>query len=279
MVSLQYNSAIAGYQFTSDAYYIGSADLSRFVAADTSVATDNRVHILSGFYFVGNNNTWYQDTLGYWVTGGYQTTKAASLGNGQDHVNQIIRNNKKIYENNLLCSAAAKYMTADDLQLLQDLQNRMLIRNQALENNTLTTSRKVSFPEGYINLSSKLDILMNQKVGVVLSTGALIVVSAVVITSVAIAAYFAYKAFAAESEDDVKFSDELTAKLVSKLSASELAQLYDETEGIVTSARLKEKFGTIAGFGSTLLWFIAGAGLLYWWQNRKTTTKKKSKKE
>lgn len=279
MVSLQYNSAIAGYQFTTDAYYIGSADLSRFVAADSNVATDNRTHVLSGFYFVGNNNTWYQDTLGYWVTGGYQTTKEVAIGNGQDYVNQIIRNNKKIYENNLLCSVAARYMTADDLQLLQDLQNRLLIRNQALENNTLTTSRKVSYPEGYINLSSKLDTLMNQKVGVVLSTGAMIVVSAVVITSVAVAAYFAYKAFAAESEDDVKFSDELTAKLVSKLSASELAQLYDETEGIVTSARLKEKFGTVAGIGSTLLWFIAGAGLLYWWQNRKTTTKKKTKKE
>lgn len=278
MVTLQYNSAIAGYQFTSDAYYIGSADLARFVAADSNVATDNRTHVLSGFYFVGNNNTWYQDTLGYWVTGGYQTTKEVAIGSGQDYVNQIIRNNKKIYENNLLCSAAAKYMTADDLQLLQDLQTRMLIRNQALENNTLTTSRKVSYPEGYINLSSKLDTLMNQKVGVALSTGAMIVVSAVVITSVAVAAYFAYKAFAAESEDDVKFSDELTAKLVSKLSASELAQLYDETEGIVTSARLKEKFGTVAGIGSTLLWFVAGAGLLYWW-NRKTTTKKKSKKE
>lgn len=279
MVQLQYNSAIAGYKFTADDYYYGSADLSRFVAASTDVGMDNREHILSGFYFVGNNNTWYQDTLGYWVIGGYQTNKATAYGDGQDYINQIIRNNKTIYENNLLCAAAAKHMTADDLQLLQDLQNRLLLRNQALENNNLTTSRQVSYPTGYINLYGKLEALMNQKIGVVVSTAAMIVISAVVVSAVGLAAYFAYKAFAAESEDDVKFSDELTAKLVSKLSASELAQLYDETEGIVTSARLKEKFGTIAGFGSTLLWFIAGAGLLYWWQNRKTTTKKKSKKE
>lgn len=275
MVQLQYNSAFAGYHFTADQYYIGSADLSRFVAASSDITADSRTHILSGFYFVGGNNTWYQDTLGCWVTGGYQTTKATANGNGQDFINQIIRNNKTIYENNLLCAAAAKYMTADDLQLLQDLQNRLLVRNQALENNNLTTSRQVSYPTGYINLYGKLEALMNQKIGLVVSTGAMIVVSAVVLTSIGLAAYFAYKAFAAESEDDVKFSDELTAKLVAKLSAEELEQLYDETEGIVTKARLKEKFGTVAGIGSTLLWLIAGGAAVYWWNNRRKSKKTK----
>lgn len=275
MVKLLYNSAFAGYQFTADQYYIGSADLSRFVAAGSDIATDTRNHILSGFYFEGNNAVWYQDTLGYWVTGGYQTTKATAYGDGQDYINLIIRNNKKIYENNLLCAAAAKYMTADDLQLLQELQNRLLIRNQALENDNLTTSRKKDYPAGYINLYDKLQTLLNQKIGVVVSTGAMIVVSAVVLTSIGLAAYFAYKAFAAESEDDVKFSDELTAKLVAKLSAEELAQLYDETEGIVTKARLKEKFGTVAGIGSTLLWLVAGGAAVYWWNNRRKSKKTK----
>ena len=275
MVKLLYNSAFAGYQFTADQYYIGYADLSRFVAAGSDIATDTRNHILSGFYFEGNNAVWYQDTLGYWVTGGYQTTKATAYGDGQDYINLIIRNNKKIYENNLLCAAAAKYMTADDLQLLQELQNRLLIRNQALENDNLTTSRKKDYPAGYINLYDKLQTLLNQKIGVVVSTGAMIVVSAVVLTSIGLAAYFAYKAFAAESEDDVKFSDELTAKLVAKLSAEELAQLYDETEGIVTKARLKEKFGTVAGIGSTLLWLVAGGAAVYWWNNRRKSKKTK----
>lgn len=278
MVTLQYNRAIAGYQFTSDAYYVGSADLSRFVAASSDVANDTRTHILSGWFFVGNNHTWYQDTLGYWVNGGYQTVKAPVYGDGQDYINAIIKNNMHIYENNLLCAFCAKYMTAEDQQELQNLQNKLLIRNQALQNNILTTGVKKNYPKGYVNLYARLQSLTG-KVGVVISTTAMIVVSATVIAAVGAAAYFAYKAFAAESADDVKFSDELTAKLVSKLTKEELAQLYEETEGIVTSARLKEKFSTIAGFSSTLFWVLGGAALLYWWQSRSKTSRKTSKKK
>lgn len=264
---LQYNKAIAGIKFTSDAYYIGSADLSRFVAASSDVANDTRTHILSGWFFVGNTETWYQDTLGYWVTGGYQTVKAPVYGDGQDYINAIINNNVHIYENNLLCAFCSKYMTAEDQQELQNLQNRLLIRNQALQNNILTTGVKKNYPQGYVNFYDRLQSLTG-KVGVVISTTAMIVISATVIAAVGAAAYFAYQAFAAESADDVQFSDKLTAKLVSKLTKEELAQLYEETEGIVTSARLKEKFGTIAGFSSTLFWVLGGAALLYWWQSR-----------
>lgn len=270
MVQLLYEESYAGKQFTTeDGFYIGSSDLSRFVAAETDLAFNGGIHVLSGWYFVGNNYTWYQDTQGYWVTGGIFDGTATAINNGQNYVDQIIANNKRIYENNLLCAAAAKYMTADDLSLLQDLQTRMLLRNQSLQNNGLTHSIEVSYPSGYINLYDKLEALMQQKVGVVVSATAMIVISAIVLVSVSAAAYFAYMAFAAESADDVKFSDELTAKLVSKLSADELKQLYEETNGIVTKSRLKEKFGTIAGFGSTLLWIIGGGALVYWWTNRK----------
>ena len=123
---LQFNKTIAGIQFTSDAYYTGSADLSRFVAASSDVANDTRTHILSGWFFVGNTKTWYQDTLGYWVSGGYQTVKAPVYGDGQDYINAIIKDNMHIYENNLLCAFCAKYMTAEDQQELQNLQNRLL---------------------------------------------------------------------------------------------------------------------------------------------------------
>lgn len=275
---LQYNKAIAGIKFTSDAYYIGSADLSRFVAASSDVANDTRTHILSGWFFVGNTETWYQDTLGYWVTGGYQTVKAPVYGDGQDYINAIINANMHIYENNLLCAYCAKYMTAEDQQELQNLQNRLLIRNQALQNNILTTGITKSYPEGYVNLYDKLQSITG-KVGVVISTTAMIVISATVIAAVGAAAYFAYQAFASESADDVKFSDELTAKLVGKLTKEELAQLYEETEGIVTSARLKERFSTFAGFSGTLFWVLGGAALLYWWQNRGKTSRKTSKKK
>lgn len=269
MVQLLYDENIAGLEFeSSDGFYV-TDDFNHFVGASTSFDDRQTLHILTGFYFEGKNYTWFQDTDGFWVTGGYTYEKSQKSGNAQNLVNQIIKNNKKIYENNLLCAAASKYMTVDDLRLLQNLQNRLLIRNQALENQNLISNVEISYPDGYINLYSKLEALMNQKIGIAISTTAMIVISAIVLVSVSAAAYFAYMAFAAESADDVKFSDELTAKLVSKLSADELKQLYEETEGIVTKSRLKEKFGTIAGFGSTLLWIIGSGALVYWWTNRK----------
>ena len=273
MAKLYFYKEYAGNVITTNKYWYGYGALERFVKASTSVTDDTSQFTLSGFVIEASFSTsgiLAQTTSGYWVEGGATVGKNAAYNNGQNYINQIILNNKTIYENNLLCAAAAKYMTADDLQLLQDLQNRLLVRNQALEDNDLTNSRKVSFPKGYINLYNNLESLMNQKVGVVVSTTAMIVISAVVLTSIGLAAFFAYKAFAAESADDVKFSDELTAKLVAKLSAEDLEQLYYETEGIVTKARLKERFGTVAGIGSTLLWLVAGGAVVYWWKNRKT---------
>lgn len=282
IAKLQYNKAIAGMQFTSNAYYAASGSLERFVSVDSDLASDTRVHILTGFYI---NSGWssskylFLDTYGYWVEGGQEIGTAVATGNGQDYVNEIIRNNKHIYENNLLCAFASKYMTEDDKYTLQELQKRLLIRNEALENNELTTQRKKSFPTEYSAFYSKLESITNAKIGALISGTAMIVIAAVVIAAVGAAAYFAYQAFAAESAEDVKFSDELTAKLVSKLTKEELAQLYEETGGIVTSARLKEKFGTIAGFGSTLFWVLGGAALLYWWQSRTKTSRKTSKKK
>ena len=269
MVQLLYDENIAGLEFESSSGFYSTDDFVHFVAVSTSFDDRQTLHILTGFYFEGNNHTWFQDTSGFWVTGGWTYEKSQKTGDAQNLVNQIIKNNKKIYENNLLCAAASKYMTVDDLRLLQNLQNRLLVRNQALEDKNLISNVKLSYPDGYINLLGKLEALMNQKIGIAISTTAMIVISAIVLVSVSAAAYFAYIAFAAESADDVKFSDELTAKLISKLSAEELQMLYEETEGIVTSTRLKEKFGTIAGFGSTLLWIIGGGLLVYWWNNRK----------
>lgn len=269
MVQLLYDENLAGLEIQSDGGFYSTDDFEHFVEISTDLDNRQVLHVLTGFYFDGKNETWYQDTDGFWCHGGWTYEKSQKSGNAQNLVNQIIKNNKKIYENNLLCASASKYMTVDDLRLLQNLQNRLLVRNQALEDKNLISNVEISYPDGYINLYSKLEALMNQKIGIAISTTAMIVISAIVLVSVSAAAYFAYMAFAAESADDVKFSDELTAKLVSKLSADELKQLYEETNGIVTKSRLKEKFGTIAGFGSTLLWIIGGGALVYWWTNRK----------
>ena len=93
-------------------------------------------------------------------------------------------------------------------------------------------------------------------VGVVITTTAVIVVSCIVLASLATAAYFAYKAFAAESERDVEFSDELTQILISRLTPEEYEMLRTETAGIVTKARLGERFFGMFNF---VKWLLIGA--------------------
>lgn len=283
MRKLIFEKDIAGWLIETNAVWGNpSGDLTSFVEVSSSFYSDLTQVVLTGWAFETSDSPsgfMFQDITGHWIeSGNYVKTKEYE-GNAQDFIDIIIKNNRRIYENNLLCATAAKYMTDDDLYLLEKLQNRLLVRNQALEDDNLTTSRQVSYPKGYINLYDNLESIMNEKVGVVISAGAMIVIAAVVISAVSFAAYYAYSAFAAESEEDVKFSDELTAKLVAKLSPEELEQLYNETEGFVTKARLKEKFGTIAGLGSTLLWLAAGGALLYWWQSRSKSKKTSKKKE
>ena len=51
MVQLLYEESYAGKQFTTDdGFYIGSSDLSRFVAAETDLAFNGGIHVLSGWY-------------------------------------------------------------------------------------------------------------------------------------------------------------------------------------------------------------------------------------
>ena len=90
------------------------------------------------------------------------------------------------------------------------------------------------------------------------ATWVIIVVACVVIAGMGTAAYFAYKSLADESEKDVKFSKELTATLVSKLTPEEYEQLKAETKDIVTKARIKQSLGS---YWNVLKWVaIAFAG-------------------
>ena len=142
---------------------------------------------------------------------------------------------------------------------LFNLQNRLEERNNALLNKELIQHAYTSYPAGYANEASYLDKFMKNggKVGVVLSTTAVIVISAVVVASLSAAAYFAYQAFYNESEDDVKYSEELTQTLMAKLTPEEWEQLKNETQGIVTKARIKQSLGTSSSIIGIIGWGFA----------------------
>lgn len=259
---LIFNKSLAGRKVTALRGYILNRDT--FVLAEVSGALKEVT--LTGWFTTIQGLSYYQttDPLFPYVTlldnnnpVQYDTTSNSSGYDAQQLVNGIIKNNKRILENNLICARFAYKLSETQRDLLYDLQSRLEIRDNALVNTQLISKAYITYPKGYENESSYLKKFMDDggKVGLVLSGTATIVVSAIVLSSVGAAAYFAYQAYYAESMDDVKYSDELTAILADRLTPEELQMLKDETAGIVTKARLKSSIGS---FGSILKWAAYG---------------------
>lgn len=231
--------------------------------AGTQVVTGKNVLVqLTGYYELNNNNPLYQETNGEfvdlrdgWQYAGYSTLRQYSPRNAQNCVDKIIKNNASIYENNLVCARFSYKLTSEEQAYLFDLQQRVRSRNNKLLNDGLCTNQRVSSPPGYMYLENYLNEFMNgESISGVVTT---LVVSAIVVASLATAAYFAYKFLADQSEDDVKFSNELTSILMDRLTPEEYQALLNETKGIVTKNKLKAK---ISGGLSLVKWGLIGIG-------------------
>lgn len=189
------------------------------------------------------------------------TTKNITAPQAQDIINGIIRNNRYILNNNLLCARFANKLSKQQRQTLYNLQYRLEQRNDALKNDELLSNQQEGYPEGYAEFSKDLESFMkNPGIGVAVSTTAIICIVATVVGALSTAAYFAYKAYYEESEADIKYSKELTAALQSKLTEQEYQQLLEETAGILTKQRISQQIASIGGNIKNLL--LLGLGLL-----------------
>lgn len=158
-------------------------------------------------------------------------------------VDKIIKCNKHIVANNLLCARYATKLTEDQQAMVRELQLRIKERDDALISGGMCTNMQTSYPEGYAEFEPYLASLMNgEAIGI--ATWAVVVIVAVVVASLSTAAYYAYKWYADQAEKDVQFSDELTRILASKLTDEEYQMLLEETRGIVTKARIKQSIST-----------------------------------
>ena len=238
---------------------------------------------LTGFYISKNGTNYYQEVGGDWCkwSSDAQLSSASapqySSGAAYSQINALIANNKHILENNLLCAKYADRLDISQRQRLYDLQERLQHRDEMLRNKQLMEQVTTSYPKGYVTWAQYLDAFMaNGRVGAV-GTIAVIVVAVIIIASLASAAYWAYKYYYAESVQDVKYSDELTKALASKLTPQEYEQLKQETAGMITKARLLERLG---GFGSVAKY--AAIGLLifgvYYISNKQSKSKPSGRK-
>lgn len=215
--------------------YTSRVALTGYTATSTS---GNKGYQTTGGGYIFLSDGWQE--VGQVPVAQYSQTQAQAL------VNQIIRNNESILRNNLLCARYANRFTPGQQAQIRELQNRLQARNNALQAGGLCDQIQTGYPAEYAELSAYLDALMSgETIGV--ATWVVVVIAATVLAATATAAYFTYKSLADESEKDVKFSKELTATLVNKLTEEEYQQLLQETKGLLTKSKIK---GLIRGGSS-----------------------------
>ena len=102
-------------------------------------------------------NLHYQTTDGYFIylPDGWTEYTQVNLPNysqsqAQALVNKIIKNNITITQNNLVCARYASRFSPEQQQLIRDLQNRVVARENALKNEGLCTDIQASYPRGYV---------------------------------------------------------------------------------------------------------------------------------
>lgn len=264
--AILYDESLNGGKLVADSndaiYYTNLASFGNSSASLGWNAKKNDYVILSGYYtYLGSENL-YQSRSGVWVVpeeGGWKATtklspKTYSQTQAQALVDKIIKNNIAITQNNLVCARYASRFSPEQQQMIRVLQNRVVARENALKNEGLCTNVQTSYPRGYAELEPYLAALMNGE-AIGLATWAICVIAASVVLTLSTAAYFAYRAFAKESENDVKYSKELTKTLTEKLTEEEYQQLLQETKGIVTKSRLKQ---AISSYGNIAKWALFG---------------------
>lgn len=231
--------------------------------------------VLTGYKETGaSGNTGYQTrTGGYiflddgWEQIGTVAIAQYSQTQAQALVNKIIKNNQQILRCNLLCARYASKLTEEQKSLIRELQSRLQMRNNALQAGGLTTGVTTGYPKEYAELSGYLEALMaGETIGVAVSTIVWIVIAATVVAGLGTAAYYAYKSLADESEADVKYSEELTKILTSKLTEEEYQQLLNETKGLLTKSKIKTLVKTYSK-GITIAALAVGGFLLWGYLN------------
>ena len=231
--------------------------------------TDSIVTVLLTGYWLTSprGNTMYQTTSGGYIdlSDGWEEFATGSVTNYSDTqaqklVNKIISANRHIVENNCVCARFSGMLTTAEKETLYSLQQRAEARNTSIIKDGLCKEVQTAAPDGYMYLQTYLESFMQGGgVGIAISTVVTIVIIATVAAGLGTAAYYAYREMKDEAENDVKFSDELTKKLLERLSPELYEQLLDETKGIVTKARLKQKLSGLGTFAKYALAICGGA--------------------
>lgn len=284
---MNYLPQYAGAVYVGTGEIYGKNDFGGFGSVSIDNYTTNRQVTLTGeVEYSAKGNAMYRTTSTNsggqpcyvmitdepWELSHFQKGNANAVA---DYIKKIIKNNRTIFLNNLVCAKFANRLSSDQQRTLYNLQERLANRDEVLRDGNFVSQnglQEARAPEGYRELTPYLEAFMSRgRVGAILSTPT-IIVSAVALASVATASYFLWKSFYDESERDVRFSEGLMNTLRSKLTEAEYEELLRETRGIVTKAKIKASFSALGGLGK---WLLIGVGGYAVYQFAKKNYKKK----
>jgi hypothetical protein len=186
----------------------------------------------------------------------YNIVDMGSKSGAEALVNDLIANNKTIFENNLLCAGMVSKMKANNEGIPIDYQNKLYVlqsrlqaRNEKITNSAFIDSKQTASPTGFDRYAPQLQEFMNTPGIGILPVVAYIVVSVVFGLLVSALIYLLFKPDYTDSKADLKVSADLT-KALATLSPEARAAVISDLEGQVDKAYVT---GKTDGSGASLL--------------------------
>ncbi|MGC3979035.1 MAG: hypothetical protein QM751_12915 [Paludibacteraceae bacterium] len=234
-----------------------------------------RVGYLSGYWTKKNNVNYacveFERLMGDESTGYYQfgyvemqNYKLYQYGEKSDTksmLDEMMSNNMKIYENNLLCAGLISKLSEQNIALPADyakqlyaLQLRLEVRNDRLNQCSLLTIDKQTSPAGFELYRSELESFMGTKIGATVPQKIapiliVIIVSVIFTALVGLSLYNMFKPDYTDSKADLKVSDNLT-KAIATLSPEARQEVLNDLEGQIDKAYVE---GKMSGSGMGII--------------------------
>lgn len=209
----------------------------------------------------GSEETGYHQ-FGYVDTAQYRLYEYGEKSDVKAMINELISNNKTIYENNLLCAGLISKLETRGINCtthrrqLVALHNRLMYRNNRIQNSAFIKEQKTATPVGFDRYAGNLmNIVNTAHIGML----PVVIVVTVVITLLATwILYLLFKPDYTDSKADLKISKNLASALAT-LSPEAKAEVIKDLEGQVDKAYLAGKMnGSGMGILKTVGYGLAG---------------------
>lgn len=189
----------------------------------------------------------------------------------QNSLNELIKNNMHILENNLACARIIDELKRDGRlipsqhkQKLYDLHYRLLNRDQELKKSNAITEFKEGTSPTLGRYGQQLyDFMTNPRIGeIVITTTVAVITIATIIVFVGATTWLLINRMNKESRVDFKYSDELLADLIKYLPPEVRNKLFAENKGFEETANnaiiSAGRSGSLTGTLKTIGYAVAG---------------------